>query len=672
MKLRPYQQKISEDIDAAWADGAQNVCATLPTGSGKTVVFSNKLLHHTGVSFTVAHRQELVSQMSFTLAKYGVVHSLQASDSLCKYIITEQIRRFGRRYEDPRANCIVAGVKTLLNRQKVLKPMIDRASLWVTDECFPAGTPVDGRPIEQIRVGDKVTAYNERTGGFELRPMLRVFKNPMPDVMAHIGFKGMESAKVTLNHPYFTQRGWAKAGALSRKDVVLTKTGAWVPVLNSMLYATSPNRFVYNLEVEELHTYTANGIVVHNCHHVAGGNEWMQAIGLFPESCRGLGVTATPERADGQGIGRSAAGVFDTLVSGPGMRELINAGYLTDYRIFGPYSNVDLTGVTVGRSGDYSKPKLTAAVRRSPIVGDVVKSYLKFAPGKIGVTFVPDVQTAKDMAASFCGAGVPARVVHAGTPDRERYKSIEMLARGDLKELVNVDVFGEGFDLPAIEVCSFARPTASYPLFVQQFGRSLRLLDGKQHAIIIDHVGNIKRHGLPDRYREWSLEGTRGSKKRDDDLIPIRTCRECLAVYEAYERDCPYCGWQYVTQGNVSIEMVEGDLSEIDPAVLAAMRGEVARVDAPDYEVGEKLRHAGAPPQAVLGAMKNHRLRQEAQTELREMIATWCGYQRAAGQSDSVIMMRFYRTFGLDMVSAQCLGRTEAAGLCERIWEGVR
>lgn len=542
MKLRPYQQKISEDIDAAWADGHQNVCATLPTAAGKTVIFSNKLKHHPGVSFTIAHRQELVSQMSFTLAKQGVVHSLQASASLCKYIITEQIRRFGRRYEDPKANCIVAGVKTLLNRQKVLKPMIDRASLWVTDEA----------------------------------------------------------------------------------------------------------------------------------HHICNGNEWMQAIGLFPDTCRGLGVTATPERADGQGIGRSASGVFDTLVSGPGMRELINSGYLTDYRIFGPYSNVDLSGLKVGRSGDYSKPKLTAAVRRSPIVGDVVKSYLKFAPGKIGVTFVPDVQTGKDIAASFNAAGVPSRVVHAKTPDRERFKSIEMLTRGDLKELVNVDIFGEGFDLPAIEVVSFARPTASYPLYIQQFGRDLRLMEGKKWGYIIDHVGNVKRHGLPDKLREWSLEGTRNGKKRDEDLIPIRTCRECLAVYEAYERDCPYCGWQYVTQGNATIEMVEGDLSEIDPAVLAAMRGEVARVDAQDFEVGEKLRHAGAPPAAVMGAMKNHRLRQEAQAELREMIATWCGYQRAAGQSDSVIMMRFYKTFGIDMVSAQCLGRTEAAGLCERIWEGVR
>jgi len=543
MTDRPYQITIGDDIDAAWADGAQNVCATLPCGGGKTYVFSKKLKRNTGVSFAIAHRQELVSQMSFTLAKQGVVHSLQASASLCKYIITEQIRRFGRRYESPNANCIVAGVKTLLNRQKVLKPMIDRASLWVTDEC----------------------------------------------------------------------------------------------------------------------------------HHVAGGNEWMQAVGLFPETCRGLGVTATPERADGQGIGRSASGVFDVLVSGPGMRELINAGYLTDYRVFSPSSNIDLTGLKVGKSGDYSKPKLTAAVRRSPIVGDVVKSYLRFAPGKIGVTFVPDVQTAKDIASSYTASGVPARVVHAGTPDRERYKSIEMLTRGDLKELVNVDIFGEGFDLPAIEVVSLARPTASYNLHVQQFGRGLRIMDGKKYAIIIDHVGNIHpRHGLPDKFREWSLEGSRATKRKDEDLIPTRVCRECLGTYESYERDCPYCGWQYVTQGNATIEMVEGDLSEIDPAVLAAMRGEVARVDAPDYEVGEKLRHAGAPPAAVMGAMKNHRLRQEAQTELREMIATWCGYQRAAGQSDSVIMMRFYRTFGTDILSAQALGRPEAEALTERIEERVR
>lgn len=69
----------------------------------------------------------------------------------------------------------------------------------------------------------------------------------------------------------------------------------------------------------------------------------------------------------------------------------------------------------------------------------------------------------------------------------------------ELTVLVNVDLFGEGFDLPATEVVSMARPTMSYALYVQQFSLALRLMDGKTEAIIIDHVGNVRRHGLPDK-----------------------------------------------------------------------------------------------------------------------------------------------------------------------------
>jgi hypothetical protein len=102
------------------------------------------------------------------------------------------------------------------------------------------------------------------------------------------------------------------------------------------------------------------------------------------------------------------------------------------------------------------------------------------------------------------------------------------------------------------------------------------------------------------------------------------------------------------------------------------MRGEVSRIDAPESEVGDRLRHAGAPVAAIHGAMKNHRLRKEAQTELRESIAVWAGYYRAAGETDSVIMKRFYAMFGLDIMSAQVLGRTEAKQLEERLYASIR
>ena len=531
--LRPYQTKILSDIYQAWGDGHQNVCAVMPTGAGKTVAFGTVLAQEPGIRFAIAHRQELVSQMSMTLAKLGIDHCVLATDNLIKYIIRMQIDTFGKRFHDPRAKCFVTGVQTLINRAGRLP--IDRAALWILDEC----------------------------------------------------------------------------------------------------------------------------------HHSLRSNIWGKALSMFPDTCRGLGVTATPNRADGRGIGRHADGLFDTMVEGPNMRYLIDSGYLTDYRIFGPYTDIDLSSVAISAAtGDYSKPKLVAAVRKSRIVGDVVKAYQQFAAGKIGVVFVPDVQTGEDMAVSFCAAGIPAKCVHAGTPDAERQNATGALKRGDLKILTNVDIFGEGYDLPAIECVIFARPTESYPLYVQQFGRGLRTMPGKEKAIIIDHVHNIERHGkLPDSPQTWSLDSReRKASAKDPDLIPIRTCRECLSVYESWQKDCPFCGWKYAPLPMGTIEQVEGVITELDPSVLAAMRGEVLRIDGPPPYV------PGSAQQAINAQWKR---RQDAQRGLREAMSVWAGYQRTAGQSDDIIMRRFYKIFGTDVITAQTFGRRDAEELTLKLMESL-
>ena len=542
LSLRPYQNDMSVALDVAWAEGHRTLCMVLPTGGGKTHVFGHKLRQEPGVTFAIAHRQELIFQISMALARSGVVHSIQAPDKIVKWAVRMHLQEFGRHYYDPQAKCILAGVRTLRNRQRSLSNAIKQAKLWVIDEG----------------------------------------------------------------------------------------------------------------------------------HHVVRKNEWGKAVAMFPDSCRGLGVTATPLRADGKGLGRHADGVYDKLMVGPGMRELINMGYLSDYRIFAPETYIDLSNVPLSRTGDFSQPKLVASVRKSKIIGDVVGQYLKITPGKIGVTFIPDVQTGSDITESFNAAGVPAAMVHAKTPYKKRQESVAALRRGDLKEIVNVDIFGEGFDLPAIEVCSMARPTCSYGLYVQQFGRDLRILPGKEFGVIIDHVGNVMRHGLPDSPREWSLNARekRAGNGTTEGLIPIRTCTKCTAVYESFRRECPFCGHTDTPEARGSIEQVEGDLLELDPAELSRMRGEVARIDAPEGAVGDRLRHAGAPVMAVAGAMKQHRLRQETQGELREAIALWAGYQRAAGVPDDISYKRFFRTFGTDILSAQALGRRDAEGLRERI-EGV-
>jgi len=537
MKLRNYQKETNAKIHEAWRS-VNNVMAVLPTGAGKTVLFGHIIDTHPGACCAIAHRQELVSQISMALCKYGVEHRIIGPSNVIRTIIGLQQIEFGTTFYNPSSRVAVAGVDTLVKRAEQLGPWANQVTLWVQDEA----------------------------------------------------------------------------------------------------------------------------------HHVLKSNKWGQAASLFPNA-KGLGVTATPVRADGRGLGRHADGLMDTMVVGPSMRELIDQGYLTDYRIFAPPSNLDLSNVTISATtGDYSKNKLTDAVRKSNVMGDVVDHYLRIAAGKLGITFATDVQTATEIAGKFNACGVPSEIVSAKTPDSLRASILRRFRRREVIQLVNVDLFGEGFDLPALEVVSMARPTQSYALYSQQFGRSLRIMDGKQDAIIIDHVGNVIRHGLPDAPRTWNLDRKeRRSRDKKDDVIPVRACPQCTGVYERIHVACPYCGHVAQPEARSGPEFVDGDLCELDPAALAAMRGEIARIDQPADEVRRKMEFAGAPAYVAAGAAKQHRNRQEMQHALRESIAWWAACQRQLGRSDRESYRRFYHQFGIDVGTAQTLGRGEAEELAQRV-----
>jgi hypothetical protein len=294
----------------------------------------------------------------------------------------------------------------------------------------------------------------------------------------------------------------------------------------------------------------------------------------------------------------------------------------------------------------------------------VVSHYLRIAKGKLGMTFCVDVEAARETAVEFNRVGVPAEVVTGETDDLYRALVMRKFRNREVLQLVSVDIMGEGVDVPAVEVVSFARPTQSFGLYAQQLGRALRLMEGKTHALILDHVGNVLRHGLPDAYREWSLDRReRRSRSAPADAIPVRTCLnpECLSVYERIYSACPFCGFEVVPSSRSAPEFVDGDLFELDPAVLAALRGEKARID------GDARIPHGATP-AVAGAVRRtHWERQQGQKPLRDAIALWAGWQNALGRADPEVYRRFYFKFGVDILTAQTLGATDAAELTERV-----
>lgn len=405
--------------------------------------------------------------------------------------------------------------------------------------------------------------------------------------------------------------------------------------------------------------YQVKRWTIDEAHHVLRANKWGKAVEMFPNAF-GLGVTATPQRADGQGLGIASDGVFSQMVLGPTMRELINIGALTDYEIaIDSRSDFNVDGLKITDSGDFSGKQMREAAHASHIVGDVVAEYIKHAYGQPGITFAPDVQTATEIAQNYNTHGIPAAVISAKTPEAIRIDAIKRFRNGLLWQLVNVDLFGEGFDLPALRVVSMARPTASLAVFLQQFGRVLRPMPGKKYGLVIDHVSNWKRHGLPDRARSWSLDAAdrRGKKSTDPDEIPVRECSNCHRGYEAIYRACPYCGHKPVPEGGGrSIEQVEGDLMLLDAAILATLR---AQTQLPTVEKFASQVAFASGKGAGIGKYQAefHAERLKTQKVLQDAIAIWAGYQRAKGRPDHESYRRFYHATGTDVLTAQTLDR---------------
>jgi DNA repair protein RadD len=431
------------------------------------------------------------------------------------------------------------------------------------------------------------------------------------------------------------------------------------------------------------------GLVVQDeGHHVLRANKWGRAMDLFPNA-RGLFPTAHAIRGDGKGLGRHADGLVDQLIVGPSCRQLINRGFLTDYRLIAPPDDTDLSDVGVTDSGDFSPSKLREAIHKNKhIVGDVVQHYLRFAPGKLGVTFAVDIEAATEIVRAYQAAGVAAEVITADTPLVVRGQLMRQFRARQIMQLVSVDVLGEGVDVPAIEVVSMARHTMSFQLYAQQFGRSLRVsgVNGfvneiwdmltdderkreiasspKPKAIIIDHVNNYQRHGLPDVERTYTLDKVnRKKKKKAVDEIPLRACLNpsCFMTYEAALVCCPHCGFVPVPVRRGSPEMVEGDLIELDPEVLAELRREIARVDNPPRFP------AGLDWKAHAHIQTTHEDRQEAQRTLRHTMAVWMGWQAHQGRDTREAQKRFYYHFGKDVATAQTMNVADANELLTRI-----
>lgn len=550
--LRDYQLKAISEIDPR-----QNCLLVLPTGAGKTYTFTSYIRDLGLPTCLIAHRSELIGQMSLSLCALGIKHNIQASDKTVSEIIKAQKIKYNQVFFQPDAPIVCSSVDTMIRRPKA--SFLKTTRYWVTDEA----------------------------------------------------------------------------------------------------------------------------------HHVTKDNKWGTALSMLPNAV-GLGVTATPIRGDRKGLGAHNDGVFNKLIIGPTGDDLIDMGYLSPYRIMCPdVDDLDWSDADEHRgvNGEYVGKWLRSKTKQSrKLIGSVVQNYLQHAAGKRGITFCVDIEHAVATADEFKAAGVAAEVVTSNTPFLQRIQIMEKFRQGILTQLVNVDLFGEGVDVPDVEVISMARKTGSFGLYSQCIGRALRpvylpgvpldtdeqrksaiALGSKPSALILDHVGNFSEHLTPTAPRPWSLDKPpkRNREKRDpEERIKICKNERCVRPYHAYLTACPYCGHDpFANREPAKAPVaVEGDLYYVDMEAVRKLQTEAAR-----KLTGQPRIPSNVSQSVALRLIRLHNETAKTQKELRDSMSQWAGFHKARNKSTREIQKYFYLKFGVDVLTAQTLNSTDAKELLVKV-----
>lgn len=334
-----------------------------------------------------------------------------------------------------------------------------------------------------------------------------------------------------------------------------------------------------SIQVASVDTLTARGelppadlIVVDECHH-ATAETWRDIIQAYPLAYV-LGLTATPERSDGVALGH----IFQDLVAGPSVQDLIALGFLVDCDVIAPDSE------------------------KNALACEPIEAWQKWCrKGDAGFIFCRTIEQSKRMAAEFCSFGIPARHVDGETNHVARADAISSFEHGFVNILTSVYVFTEGTDLPRARVCMLARNCQATSTYLQMVGRVLRPHPLKERAILIDLVGAVHTHGLPTDHRKYSLEGSAISTA--EKIKALTQCTECGAVWRG-PRECPRCG--YVLPPPEAPRVVLARLDEVKRvlrpnATLAEKRQRMALLRKTAMEKGYKPAWAAVRFKAIYG-----------------------------------------------------------------------
>jgi DNA repair protein RadD len=310
----------------------------------------------------------------------------------------------------------------------------------------------------------------------------------------------------------------------------------------------------------------ADLILIDEAHHIAA-QTWRKIIEAYPNARR-IGLTATPCRSDGRGLGN----FFTKIIEGPQIPELIEQKFLVPTIYYAPV-NPDLSGVQT-RQGDYVVSQLADRMNRTDLIGDIVSNWHKHGEHRRTLVFCVDVAHSVHVKDEFLKSGVRAEHIDGSTPKPDRDAALARLKSGETEVIANCMVLTEGFDEPSIGCIVLARPTKQIGLFRQMAGRGLRPAPGKSNLVLIDHSGAVFKHGLLEDKIEWTLhQDKRASNpthaKRDLGTIGrLVECSQCGAMRTTGEK-CPHCGFLPQRKPD-AIVFRDGELARLNKQTRAA------------------------------------------------------------------------------------------------------
>lgn len=282
-----------------------------------------------------------------------------------------------------------------------------------------------------------------------------------------------------------------------------------------------------------MQTFKADIVIIDECHMVS--DTGMYKTVLTHLGCRFMGLTATPYRLK-DGLIYGSTGMFDSVCYEAPVKKLTKQGYLCELRTYGSKQELDTQGIAV-QAGDFKLKDMSLAFDRDVITSRIVGELTQYAGTyKHWLVFAIDIVHAENIASLLNQAGIITEAVHSKSP---RDQAILDFKDGKVQCLVNVNILTIGFDYPLIDLIGVIRPTKSTTLHVQMIGRGTRIAPRKDHCMVKDFAGNLKRLGMLDKV----LPPT-GMKKGKGGKPWTKECPMCDAIVHSATRLCA-CGYKF-------------------------------------------------------------------------------------------------------------------------------